>query len=126
MRAVRPGRECPQTFAGADDHSGLLLVGHSLTRLKPDGALVAARPASARALALLSLADFQGATLEVGAVEGLHCAGRVGIWHLHEAEPARATRVAIGDQRDLLDRSVLGKQGIHGLIGRGKGQISDI
>src|SRR5690349_8314898 len=61
-----------------------LAPGHdSLTRLRPDGALVAARPASAAcALALLSLADLQGAALEVGAVERLHGAGRVGIRHL--------------------------------------------
>jgi len=46
--------------------------------------------------------------------------------HLHEAEAARATRVAIGDQRDLLDGSVLGKQGADSLIGCGEREISDI
>ena len=91
--------------------------------------LVAARPAAiaaARPLAILRFVDFEGAAVEVGAVQRLHGAGCVGIRHLHEAEAARATRVAIGDQRDLLDGSVLGKQGADGLIGCGEREISDI
>src|SRR5204863_5347982 len=90
---------------------------------------VAARPAAvaaARPLAILRFVDFEGPTVEVGAVQRLHGARGVGIRHLHEAEAARPTRVAIGDQGDLLDRSVFGKQGADGLVGRGEGEISDI
>ena len=69
---------------------------------------VAARPAAvatARALAILRFVDLERAAVEVGAVQRLHGTGCVGVRHLHETEAARATRVAIGDQGDLLDRS---------------------
>jgi len=89
-------------------------------------ALRLAPVATARALAILSLADVQGPPLEVAAVQCLHGARCVRIRHLHEAEAARATREAIGDQRDFFDRAVFGKQGVYGLIGRSEGQISYI
>ena len=55
-----------------------------------------------------------------------HGTGCVGIRHLYEAEAAWATGVAIGDQGDLLDGSMRGKQRANGLIGGGEGKISDI
>jgi len=78
------------------------------------GASVAAWAAAATAtgaLALLSLADFEGATVEVGGVQRLHGSRGVGIRHLNEAETTRATRVTVDDQRHFLDGTVLGKQG---------------
>src|SRR5205807_6372877 len=93
------------------------------------GASVAAWAAAATAtgaLALLSLADFEGATVEVGGVQRLHGSRGVGIRHLNEAETTRATRVTVDDQRHFLDGTVLGKQGAHGLIGRREWQISYI
>src|SRR5580704_7834150 len=108
-----------QDFLGRMEQPRLAPGHHSLTRREAGRALVApAASASARALALLSFADLEGATLEVGAVERLHGAGCVGIRHLDEAETTRTTRVAIVDQRNLFDGAMLGKQGIHGLIGR--------
>jgi hypothetical protein len=46
--------------------------------------------------------------------------------HFDEPEPARLTRVAIVDQRNLLDASVFGEQGADGVFGGGEGQISNI
>src|SRR5204862_8161182 len=86
----------------------------------------AAAPTATGALALLSLADFEGATVEVGGVQRLHGARGVGIRHLNEAETTRATRVTVDDQRHFLDGTVLGKQGAHGLVGRREWQISYI
>ncbi len=58
--------------------------------------------ATARPLTILRFADPQWPAVEVGAVQRLHGVGCGGIRHLHEAEAARATGVAIGDQGDLL------------------------
>ena len=82
--------------------------------------------ATARPLTILRFADLQRSALQVGAVQRLHGAGCVGIRHLHEAEAARATGVTIGDQGDLLDGSMRGKQGAYDFIGCGEGKISDI
>jgi len=77
-------------------------------------------------LAILRFVDLEGAAIEVGAIQRLHGAGRISIRHLHEAKAPRATGLAIGDQGDLLDGPVVGKQGTHGLIGCGKGEIANV
>jgi hypothetical protein len=95
----------------------------------PSVASASTRPAplaTARPLPILRFADAKRSTLEVGAVQRLHGTGCVGIRHLYEAEAAWATGVAIGDQGDLLDGSMRGKQRANGLIGGGEGKISDI
>jgi hypothetical protein len=95
----------------------------------PSVALASTRPAAVatgRPLPILRFADAKRSTLEVGAVQRLHGAGCVGIRHLYEAEAAWPTGVAIGDQGDLLDGSMRGKQRANGLIGGGEGKISDI
>jgi hypothetical protein len=86
----------------------------------------AAAVATARPLPILCFADAKRSTLEVGAVQRLHGTGCVGIRHLYEGEAAWATGVAIGDQGDLLDGAMRGKQRANGLIGGGEGKISDI
>jgi hypothetical protein len=93
--------------------NGELVFAHATAQAMPlhqgraeERSVAARRPASARALALLSLADFQGSAVEVGAIQRLNCARGVGTRHLHEAEATRTTRVAIGYQRNLLDCTV--------------------
>src|ERR1700734_1269688 len=81
---------------------------------------------AATALAVLRLVHLQGTAVEVGAVQRLGGAGRIRIRHFHEAEAAGTIRLAIGDQRDLLDGSMLRKQGTHGLIGRGERKVANV
>src|SRR5580700_2623236 len=80
---------------------------------------------AATALTRLGLVDLQAATLEVGAVQRRHGAGGIGIGHFHEAEAAGTTGLAIGDQRDLLDRTMLLEQGADRLFSCGEGKISN-
>jgi hypothetical protein len=86
----------------------------------------AAVATAARALAILRLAYFQGAAIKVHAVERLHGARGVGLRHFDESEAARSPSVAIVDQRDFFDRSVLRKQGANTLLRCGERKISDI
>ena len=69
---------------------------------------VAARSASVcdRAVALLRLADLEGPAFAVRPVQRLRGTRGVFIRHLHEAEAARATGVAIVDQGESFNGSV--------------------
>ena len=89
-------------------------------------AWAAAALSATRALAILGLVDLECAAVEIGAIQCLHGTGCIGIGHLHEPEAARASRLTVRDQGDLLDGSVLGKQGAHTLIGSGEGQITNV
>ena len=82
--------------------------------------------AGATAGALLSFVDPESPTVELSAIQRLHGARGVRVRHFNEAEAARATCVAIRDQGDLFDGSVLGEQCAHALIGRRKGEISNV
>jgi hypothetical protein len=88
-------------------------------------AAATATTAAATALTRLGLVDLQAATLEVGAVQRRHGAGGIGIGHFHEAEAAGTTGLTIGDQRDLLDRTMLLEQGADRLFSGREGQISN-
>ena len=94
--------------------------------------LVAARAttvtatAAAGPLAILRFVDFEGAAIEVGTIQRLHSARSIRVRHLHEAKTARSTRFAIGDQGDLFNGPMLGKQGTHGLISCRKGEIANV
>jgi hypothetical protein len=93
----------------------------------------AARPAttapepatSTGALAILRLIDLESAAIEVGAIQRLNGNGGIGLRHLYEAKAARTTCLTIGNQRDLLDGSVIGKKGTHRLIGRAEGEVAN-
>src|SRR5215469_11759261 len=91
---------------------------------------VATRAAPAAActgsIALLRLVDRKRAPFEVLAVQRLHGAGSIGVRHLHKAEPARAPRVAIGDQRNLFDASMRREQSAHTLLSCRERKISDV
>ena len=89
-------------------------------------AAAAAVTAAAGALTLLGLVHLERSAVEVGAVERLHGARRIGIRHLDEAETARTAGVTVRDQRDLLDRPMLREKSMDGLFGRREGEISDI
>jgi hypothetical protein len=88
-------------------------------------ATAATATAAAGALTRLGLVDLQAATFEVGAVQRRHCAGGIGIGHFHEAEAAGTTGLTIGDQRDLLDRTMLLEQGADRLFSCREGKISN-
>ena len=81
--------------------------------------------AAAAALTRLGLVDLKAATFEVGAVQRRHGAGGIGIGHFHEAEATRTTGLAIGDQRDFLDRAMLLEQGADRLFSCREGKISN-
>jgi 2-methylaconitate cis-trans-isomerase PrpF len=89
-------------------------------------AAVATTTAATAAGFVLRFIDFQRATAEVLAVEGLHGALRIGARHFHEAEAARLARVAIVHERDLFDGAVSGEQGTHGIFRGAEGEISNI
>ena len=80
--------------------------------------------AAARTLTCLGLVDLEAAALEVLAIERLHGAGGISVGHLDEAEAAGPAGVAIIDQRDRFNGSMLREQRAHGLFGRRKGQIT--
>src|SRR5690242_20071220 len=82
--------------------------------------------ATARALAILRFVDLEGTALKISAIQGLHGARCVSIRHLHESKAPRATRLAIGDQRNRVDGSVFGEQCAHGIIRRGEREITDV
>ncbi len=115
-------KRTPPAGQGALTYVGLLPI----YRVDPASVTTRTAATTARALTVLSFVHFQGATLKVGAVQSLHGAGCVGVGHLDKAEATRTTGVAVADQGYLFNRAVLGKQGTHGFIGRGKGQISYI
>jgi len=102
--------------------SALVCVHSEATRT----AVAAAATTAARTLAILGFVDLQRTTVHISAIQRLHGAGGVGIVHLNESETAWAARIAIGNQRDFLDRSVLGKQQAHRLVRGGERQISNI
>ena len=82
--------------------------------------------ATAGTLTILRLIDLEGAAVEVRAVQRLHRTRRIGVRHLDETETARAARVTVGDQGDLLNGSVLREQSPNRFFGRRKGQVSNI
>jgi len=88
-------------------------------------AAAATATATTRPLAVLRFIDLEGAAIEVGTIQRLYGTGRIGVRHLHEGKAARATRLAIGDYGDLLDGSMVGKKGTHGLISRGEGEVTN-
>src|SRR5580698_9967252 len=88
-------------------------------------ATTTATAATTAALTRLGLVDLKAATLKVGAVQRRHGAGGIGIGHFHEAEATGTTGLAIGDQRDLLDRTMLLEQGADRLFSCGEGKISN-
>jgi hypothetical protein len=90
---------------------------------------VAARAASVAptgSLAILGLVNFKSAAFKILAVQRLHCAGCICIGHFHEAETAWTPRIAIGDQGDLFDGSVRGKQGTHTFFSCRERKISNV
>jgi hypothetical protein len=88
-------------------------------------AAAATTTAAAAALTRLGLVDLQATTLKVGAVQRRHGAGGIGIGHFHEAEAPGTTGLTIGDQSDLLDRSMLLEQGADRLFSGREGKISN-
>jgi len=90
---------------------------------------VAARAAPMPAtgsIAILGLVDLKSAAFELLAVQRLHSPGCICIRHFDKAETARAPRVAIGDQRHLLDRSMRREQSAHAILSCGEGEISHV
>lgn len=81
---------------------------------------------AAAARALLRFVHLQRASAEISAVQCLNGSCRIRIRHLDEPESTRTSGVAIGDQRYLLDRAVIGEQGANGLVSRRKGKISNV
>ncbi len=83
-----------------------------------------ARPAAAARTGLvLSLVDFEGPTGEILAVERLHRARRVRTRHLDEPEAARLARVAVIDQRKLLDGAVRSEKIANRFFGGREGRL---
>src|SRR5580698_8355893 len=77
----------------------------------------AAATAAATAGALLCLVHLQHSPLDIVAIQGLHGTSRVRARHFNEAEPTGPTGVAIIDQRNRLDGTVLFEQSTHrGLV----------
>src|SRR5258706_501832 len=74
-----------------------------------------------------SRSNRQGAgAAEIGSVQRLHGARGVGIGHLDEGETTGPPRIAIADERDLLDGSMAGEERADVLFGYGERQISDV
>jgi hypothetical protein len=80
----------------------------------------------ARAGTLLGLANLESPASEVGAVQRLGGAHGVCARHLDETKAARATGVAIVDQGELFNGTVRREQGAYGILGGGKGKISNV
>ena len=81
---------------------------------------------STGSIAILGLVDLKSAAFEFLAVQRLHSPRCIRIRHLDKAETARTPRVAIGDQRHLLDRSMRREQSAHAFLSRREGEISDV
>src|SRR5580658_2480618 len=86
-------------------------------------ALRAARTAATTAAAtaatgaLLCLVHLQHSPLDIVAIQGLHGTSRIRARHFNEAEPTGPAGIAIVDQRNRLDRTVLFEQSTHrGLV----------
>jgi|SRR5579863_196520 len=89
-------------------------------------AALSAAIAAVRTLLALSLVDTQRASIEIRTIESLHGARRVRIRHLYETEPTWVAGVAVGDQRQAFDRTVLRKQSPYGILGRRERKIANI
>src|SRR3954462_1879371 len=86
-----------------------------------------ARPAAAaRAGLVLRFVDLEGPTREILTIERLHCARCVRARHLDEPEAARLARVAIIDQRKLLDGAVRSEKIANRFFGGREGKIADV
>jgi hypothetical protein len=88
-------------------------------------ACATAAVAARRALALLGFVDLERAALEVGAVERLHGATGIRIRHFDEAEASQAAGLAVGDQGNLIDSTVLREKSTDAIIGSREGKISN-
>jgi hypothetical protein len=88
----------------------------SITTSATATAARSAAAAATRALAILSLVDFERASVEIGAIQRLHGAVRISVRHLHEPESARASRLTIRDQGDFLHGAMFRKQGRYPLV----------
>src|SRR5215469_5443524 len=81
---------------------------------------------STGSFAILGLVDLKSAAFELLAVQRLHGPGCIRIRHLDKPETARPPRVAIGDQRHLLDCSMRREQSAHAFLSCGEGEISHV
>src|SRR5689334_2987356 len=96
---------------------------------EPSARLPAARAgprARGTRAALLSLVDLEGAPLEIAPVQLRNGLGRFrGRAHLDEREPARTSRLTIGDDLDVDDGSRRSEQGPKIGLGRGEREIAN-
>src|SRR5262250_2385482 len=88
-------------------------------------ATASATTAASGTIVLLGFAHAQCATLELVAIEGLHCSGSIGSGHLHEAEATRSASVTIGNHFGGFDGSMLRKQGAQGVIRRVERKVAN-
>src|SRR5689334_8204353 len=82
--------------------------------------------AAARARLVLSFVDLERPAIEVLAVERLHGARGVRARHLDKSEAAGLARVAIRDQRKLLDGAVRREQIANRFFGGRERKIADV
>src|SRR5262249_43023549 len=82
--------------------------------------------AATGALAILRFVDLERTPVHVSSIQGLHGSGSIRIGHLHESESSRPARLTIGDQGDLLDGPVLGKNSAYRIFGRRERQIANV
>ena len=81
---------------------------------------------AAGTLTLLRLVHLQRPTTKIDAIQSLHRARRIGVRHFNEPEATRTAGVAIRDQRNFLDRTMLREKFVDGLIRGREGEVSNI
>ena len=97
-------------------------IHHHFKRLSVTAATAATSTAALTGLGFIHL---EGAAPKVLAIERLHGARGIRIRHFDESKSARAAGITVRDERQRLDRAVLGEKGPDSVFGRGERQIAD-
>ena len=97
-------------------------INHHFKRL---AITAAAAATSTAALTGLSFVHLEGTAPKILAIERLHGARGIRIRHFDESKSARAAGITVRDERQRLDRAVLGEKGPDSVFGRGERQIAD-
>lgn len=91
----------------------------------PAVAATAAIPAATAAIAILGLVHANGATIQILAIGGADHVRNVLDLDLHEAEAARAARIAIGDHAGALHIAVVREEARQLIVANAPGQVPD-